>query len=94
MNGRICQSCGMTMKSPQDYGTNIDGTPNQDYCTHCYRNGMFTRDTTMEEMVETNLQYLDHWNKETGNSYTIDEARPMLRQFLPTLKRWNSEKRD
>jgi hypothetical protein len=45
----------------------------------------------MEEMVETNLEYLDHWNKETGNNFTPDEARPILREFLSTLKRWNKE---
>ncbi len=88
MNEQCCQSCGMHMKSAQDYGTNKDGTPNHEYCTHCYQNGSFTRDATMEEMLESNLKFLDHWNEETGNSYTVEEARPMLREFLSTLKRW------
>jgi serine/threonine protein kinase len=84
----ICQSCGMNMKSEQDFGTNADETPNQEYCNYCYQNGAFTRNVTMEEMMETNLQFLDHWNKETGNNFTPDEARPILREFLGGLKRW------
>jgi hypothetical protein len=86
----ICQSCGMNMKSAQDCGTNADKTPNQEYCNYCYQNGAFTRDVTMEEMMETNLKFLDHWNEETGNNFTPDEARPILREFLFTLKRWKS----
>ncbi len=91
MNEQICQSCGMNMKSSQDYGANGDGTLNQEYCTHCYQNGAFTRDVTMEEMLENNLQYLSHWNEETGNNYTVEEARPLLREFLSSLKRWKQD---
>jgi hypothetical protein len=81
----------MNMRSAEDFGTNADGTPNSDYCHYCYQNGAFTRDVTMDEMLETNLQYLDHWNAETGNNFTADRARPMLREFLSTLKRWRKE---
>ena len=88
MTESVCQSCGMNMKMERDFGENTDGTPNREYCTHCYRKGAFTRDVTMEEMLENNLKFLDHWNEETGNTYTVEEARPMLRQFLGTLKRW------
>lgn len=88
MDEQICQSCGMNMKSSEDFGTNADATPNQEYCCHCYRSGAFSRDVTMDEMLESNLAYLDHWNEETGNTYTVEEARPLLRQFLATLKRW------
>ena len=88
MSEQICQSCGMNMESAQSLGENADGTPSQEYCTYCYQKGAFTRDATMDEMLETNLQYLDHWNEETGNSFTVEEARPLLREFLSTLKRW------
>jgi hypothetical protein len=79
------------MKAPQDFGTNADATPNQEYCNYCYQNGAFTREVTMDEMLETNLKYLDHWNAETGNNFTADEARPMLREFLSSLKRWKKQ---
>ncbi|MDU1890820.1 MAG: zinc ribbon domain-containing protein [Dysgonomonas sp.] len=87
----ICQSCGMNLKNEQDLGTNIDGTKSNEYCTYCYQNGAFTHDVTMEEMMETNLKYIDHWNKETGNNFTAEEARPILGEFLSTLKRWKKE---
>jgi len=90
-NDLICQSCGMNMKSTEDFGTNADGTRNEEYCHYCYQNGAFTRNVTMDEMLETNLKYLDHWNAETGNNFTPDEARPILREFLSSLKRWKSE---
>lgn len=88
MNEQVCQSCGMNLKAPRDFGANADGTPSREYCHYCYQNGVFTRDATMEEMLETNLEYLDHWNEETGNNLTIEQARPLLRDFLSTLKRW------
>ena len=88
MSEYICQSCGMPMKAAEDFGTNADGTENNECCTYCYQNGTFTRNVTMEEMMETNLKYIDEWNKSTGNNMTADEARPILRQFLSTLKRW------
>lgn len=78
----------MNLRSPEDFGTDSDGTSNREYCHYCYQNGAFTRDVTVDEMLETNLQFLDHWNAETGNSFTVDEARPLLREFLSTLKRW------
>ncbi len=88
MDEHICQSCGMNMRTPEEYGVNADASPNTEYCTHCYQNGAFTRDITMDEMLENNLQFLDHWNKETGNNFTVEQARPLLRQFLSTLRRW------
>lgn len=88
MEERICQSCGMNMKSAENFGTNADGTKNTEYCNYCYQNGAFTRDVTIEEMLETNLEYLNHWNEETGNNFTEEQARPILREFLTTLKRW------
>ena len=91
MNEMICQSCGMPMRTAEDFGTNADGTPNRDYCRFCYQNGAFTRDVTMDEMVETNLKFIDHWNAGTGNNLTADEARPILREFLSTLKRWRKQ---
>ena len=38
----ICQSCGMNINSPEQFGTHGDGHRNEDYCIHCYENGVFT----------------------------------------------------
>ena len=91
MDVLICQSCGMKMQTEQEFGTSANGEKNSEYCVHCYQKGHFTRDVTMEEMMENNLRFLDHWNQETGNNFTSEEARPLLREFLSTLKRWKKE---
>ncbi len=81
----------MPMLSATDFGTNADGTPNHDFCLYCYQKGAFTRDVTMDEMVETNLMHIDQWNAKTGNNFTVEEARPILRKYLSTLKRWSAQ---
>jgi hypothetical protein len=34
-----CMSCNMPMKKEDDFGTNADGTKNEEYCCHCLVNG-------------------------------------------------------
>lgn len=87
MENTICQSCGMKMSSDV-YGKNADGSVNTEYCKYCYPNGSFSRDETMEEMIESNLNFLDEMNAESGRNLTPDEARAEMMKFLPTLKRW------
>lgn len=70
------------------FGTEADGSKNQDYCLYCYKNGHFTKDCTMDEMIELNLKYLDEFNKDSEVKYTIDEARATMKEFFPQLKRW------
>ena len=36
-----CQSCGMPFFQPEDRGTKADGTPSEDFCSWCYRDGTF-----------------------------------------------------
>ncbi|MBD5116017.1 MAG: transcriptional regulator [Ruminococcaceae bacterium] len=87
MNTDICQSCGMKMND-EVYGRNADGSVNTEYCKYCYPNGSFSRDETMEEMIESNLNFLDEMNAESGRNLTPDEARAEMMKFFPTLKRW------
>ncbi|MCL1798033.1 MAG: helix-turn-helix domain-containing protein [Eggerthellaceae bacterium] len=84
----ICQSCAMPLHNIDELGTETDGGVNVEYCTYCYKDGGFTQNRTMEEMIEANLKYLDQWNVGQGTSYTIDEARDILKVHLATLKRW------
>jgi len=84
----ICQSCGMPLDSDEVKGTNADGSLSCDYCVHCYKDGAFTKDMTLDEMIELNLTYLDVWNKSSGRNLTVEEARKEMQQFFPTLKRW------
>ena len=48
MSESICQSCGMDMKSAEEFGTNADLSQNAEYCTYCFKDGGFTRNVTME----------------------------------------------
>jgi len=86
----ICQSCGMPLEDDKMKGTNEDGSRSDEYCVYCFANGKFTRDMTMEEMIQSNMEYLDEWIASTGVEMTKEEAEMNLREFLPTLKRWKS----
>ncbi|MDE7289174.1 MAG: helix-turn-helix domain-containing protein [Oscillospiraceae bacterium] len=90
MDEKICQSCGMKMQ-PEVYGKNADGSPNSEYCKYCWVDGHFSKDETMEEMIESNLQFLDERNKEDGTNLTPDEARAEMMKYFPNLKRWRTE---
>lgn len=82
---KFCQSCGMPMEKTEDFGTNNDGGRNEEYCCYCYKEGKFTDDLTMEDMIQFNLKF----NEENGNPFgTQEEARKMMESWFPTLKRW------
>ncbi|MDO4462353.1 MAG: zinc ribbon domain-containing protein [Bacteroidia bacterium] len=84
----FCQSCGMPL-SAEILGTNADKSKNEEYCIYCYKDGAFTGDFTMEEMVEYCSMFVGEYNKNTGQSLTACQYKDVLRQYYPTLKRWN-----
>lgn len=86
-----CQSCGMTLEMDGDKGTERDGRKSEEYCAFCYEQGKFAQDVSMEEMVAHNLRDLDAWNESVGLHLTVPEARKLLINFLPTLKRWKQD---
>lgn len=78
----FCQSCAMPLGSPEDHGTNADGSRNQDYCRYCYENGAFTSQSTMEEMIDFCVPYSkEHYGSE-------EAAKKALQEWFPQLKRW------
>lgn len=82
---KFCQSCGMPMEKEEDFGTERDGSRNEDYCCYCYKDGSFTGDMTMEDMIRFNLKF----NEENGNPFGTQEgAEKMMKSWFPTLKRW------
>ena len=82
---KYCQSCGMPMREPGDFGKNADGSQNEDYCRYCWVDGEFTaKGISLEEAIEGNIPFVI----EAGVVKTEDEARAMLKEFMPTLKRW------
>lgn len=81
MENKICQSCGMPMTAEQ-FGTNKDGSINDDYCKYCYVNGEFIDDVTMDEYVDMCSQY----GSQAG--MTNEQMKAHCTALFPTLKRW------
>lgn len=82
---KYCQSCAMPMGDTDEmYGTNSDGTKNDDYCKYCYMEGKFTADISMEEMIEVCVPHMVSAN----SGMSEDQARKMMREYFPKLKRW------
>lgn len=84
---KICQSCGMPL-TDELLGTNADGRKNEDYCIYCYKDGAFTSDCTMDEMIDQCAQFLDEVNKNMPKPMTREEYIRMMQTFFPKLKRW------
>lgn len=82
---KFCQSCGMPLaEDSQEYGTNKDGSINTSYCIYCYKDGEFTSDCTLEEMIESCIPF----TLEAHPEMSAEEVRKMTAEFLPTLERW------
>jgi len=87
MKPQFCQSCAMPMKTPEDFGTNADGSLNSENCNYCFQNGAYTApDITMEEMLRIGLQGIDE-NPDMGGfmKFIIKKTYPMQ---IKKLKRW------
>jgi hypothetical protein len=82
-NMQFCQSCGMPLQNPEDFGTNAGGGKNEDYCVYCFKEGAFTTDVTMEDMIEECIPFMTHMSP--------NEARALLQSQLPKLKRWQTK---
>lgn len=78
----------MPLSNPEEVGTEKDGTPSADYCIYCYKEGDFTEDITMEECIDKCVQYLSDYNEHAEEKLTIDQAKAMMRETFPKLKRW------
>jgi len=85
MEQMICQSCGMPMTGDL-YGTNKDGSKNQEYCKYCYTGGAFHNpDETLEQMIDTCVPFMVEQGCSEG------DARSQLNALLPQLKRWKQD---
>ncbi len=85
MGNEICQSCGKTIRKPEDFGTNKDGSKNSDYCVYCFKSGNLTNPhLTMEQMIDIAgilmAKFMDISEKEGKEKAKIT---------IPGLKRWH-----
>lgn len=79
-----CQSCGMELIKIEDYGTNADGSQNNEYCRFCFQKGEFTEpNITFEEMVNKVAHVMIA-------KITIPEEKAIeiAKKELSDLKRW------
>ena len=79
-----CQSCYMPMDTAEKFGSETDGSKNEDYCCYCWKDSQFTTPQTLAEAVEGNIP----WWKGEGES--DDVARARIMEVFPKLKRWAS----
>lgn len=88
MNEKYCECCGMPMgESDELYGTNADGSKSTDYCKYCFDQGEFTFSGSMEEMIEDCIPHV----VEANPTMTPEEARKMMLEWFPHLKRWKEK---
>jgi len=72
----------MPLEKDEDFGTNADGSKNQEYCVYCYKSGEFkSPDITMEAM----LNKIENIMKQRGMAEDIIIK---TKQTIPQLKRW------
>ena len=84
---KFCQSCAMPLENKEIMGTASDGSINEDYCIYCYKDGAFTEDVTMEEMIDISLKHMKELYADKPD-FDEKEALAMMQEFFPELKRW------
>ena len=85
-NQKFCQSCAMPM-TDELFGTNADGTKNEEYCMYCFKDGEFTSDMSMEEMMSFCIDKMVEVHPEIDKK----EASAMMMEVFPKLKRWAND---
>ncbi|MCC7552984.1 MAG: zinc ribbon domain-containing protein [Methanobacteriaceae archaeon] len=83
----FCNSCGKPMVK-EDYGSNEDGTSNEDYCMDCFKEGKFIEpDLSLDDMIiKCSKKILDK-----NPRLQEEQATGIVMGFIPGLKRWNKE---
>ena len=83
----FCQSCSMPMQAPQDFGSNADGSRNQEYCHYCFQDGAFVNpEASMQEVIDISVAAM-------RNMHMPEALIEQTKQYIPTLKRWKHDSR-
>ena len=72
-NQKFCQSCAMPMA--------------EDYCIYCFKDGEFTSDMSMEEMMNFCIDKM----VEVHPEFDKEQASAMMKEVFPKLKRWAND---
>lgn len=92
MKELFCQSCGMPLDDG-NRGTEAGGGCSDEYCVWCYKEGRFTQDFNMGQMIEFCARFTDQMNEQTGLDLTPEQAKERMRLSFPHLKRWQRPER-
>jgi hypothetical protein len=80
--GPFCQSCAMPMEKEGQFGTNADGSKNDEYCSYCFKNGKFTEpEITLPQMIAKVSRIMSEMKMP---EILIGQ----VKTFIPKLKRW------
>jgi len=92
-NNQYCQSCGMPLRfDVEEYlGTNTDQSRSHEYCYYCLKDGEYTVDIPIQQMVDIWVKYTDKYNEYSDTDYSPHDLRILLNKRLPTLKRWQQK---
>lgn len=84
--GPFCQSCGMPLEKPDDFGTAADGLRINDYCRYCYQDGAFTDpNISTQGMIDRCVGIMVQ-----QGIMPEAQARAVMSKTLPKLKRWRT----
>lgn len=78
----------MPLVSSVDCGTSAGGSVVEEYCRFCFREGCFTAEHTLDEMIRVCSEYVDFWNQFSGRNYTKKQAVLRMQSQFPLLRRW------
>jgi hypothetical protein len=82
--GPFCQSCGMPLDKPEDFGTADNGFRVNDYCHYCFQNGAFTEpDISMQGMINKCIGVMAQ-----KGIMPEPQAAVLMNEVIPKLKRW------
>jgi hypothetical protein len=86
MKGPFCQSCGMPLQKPADFGADEAGYRVNDYCRYCFVDGAFVDPgMSMQAMLEKCVGVMAR-----QGAMPEAQARALMAEVLPRLKRWRS----
>lgn len=84
--GPFCQSCGMPLEKPEDFGMDAAGYRVNDYCHWCFSNGVFTDPhISLPQMIDRCVGAMA-----ARGIMPEPEARALMTEVLPKLKRWRA----
>lgn len=88
---KYCQSCSMPLNDGALCGTNQDQSRREEYCIYCFKDGQFTKDCTMDEMIELCARFVDEYNQRAGTYITREQYIKKVKTYFPELKRWKKD---